>query len=82
MNFPAKLKCEAVAAEHLLTPYPEPKMAEAPWTPINTDARRDVEADNAKRKKFVVKNHYPPATHLVLAQLRVIVAGEVGGGAG
>ena len=69
VSFSAKSKYEAAAAEPPCTPCPAPKCTEAPGTPINTDARRAVEADIAKQMKFEVKSHYPSVAHLVLAQL-------------
>ena len=41
--------------------------------------KRAVEADIAKQKEFGAKGHYPSAAHLALAQMGVIVAGEIAG---
>ena len=70
-NFFAKLKYEAAAAEPSYTPYPAPNLLYGQlkraiantipcpkiiWAPRNADAKRAIEADNARQKRCGAKN--------------------------
>ena len=46
---------------------------------MGADAKRAADAADAKQRKFGVKESYPSAPHLVLAQMRAMVAGEIAG---
>ena len=79
VNFFTKLKFEAAALVPPYTPYPAPKLMDAPWTPKGADVKRAVQLAEAKQKRYGVKENYPSLAQLALAHLRAIVAGEVAG---
>ena len=79
VNFFTKLRFEAAALVPPYTPYPAPKLMDAPWTPKGADVKRAAQAAEAKQKRSGVKESYPSLAQLMLAHLRAIVAGEVAG---
>ena len=79
VNFFTKLRFEAAALVPPYTPYPAPKLMDAPWTPKGADVKRAAQSAEAKQKRYGVKESYPSLAQLMLAHLRAIVAGEIAG---
>ena len=78
-NFFTKLRFEAAAVVPPYTPYPAPKLMDAPWAPKGADVKRAAQAAETKQRKFGAEESYPSLARLTLAHLRAIVAGEVAG---
>ena len=75
VNFIAKLKFEAAAAEPPYTPHPTPNLLQGPRAPRNAGVKRAVAADTARQTGRGVKKQFPSVAHLAVVHLRMIAAG-------